>query len=214
MKAAIYARVSKEEEYMQDPENQLIQCRKMCDSFGWEVKREYIDRCSGAIGDRPAFKEMLSHVRQGHYDIIVVWALDRFSREGVHKTLGYIEQLNRYKTHLKSYQENWIDTQTPGVSELLLTIMSWMAAEERRKISERTKAALQKLKAQGKKLGRPSKKGTGPNINKIKFQLWKKANEIDSIRELSRDFGISRYMVKRAIMEGVKKGVIKNKAFI
>lgn len=160
MKVAIYARVSKEEEGLQDPTNQLIPCRQLCNSFNWEIKKEYIDRCSGGNSNRPAFQEMLSHVRQGHYDIIVTWALDRFSREGVSQTLGYIEQLKRSNTHLKSYQETWLDTQTPGVSELLLSIMSWVAAEERRKISERTKAALHKLKSQGKKLGRPKKKPT------------------------------------------------------
>lgn len=155
MKAAVYTRVSKEEEGLQDPNNQLIPLRNFCNGMGWEIKKEYIDRCSGGNSNRPAFQEMLSHVRQGHYDIIVVWALDRFSREGISNTMGYIQQLKQYNTHLYSYTETWLDTRTPGVSELLMSLMAWVAAEERRKISERTKAALSKLKKQGKKLGRP-----------------------------------------------------------
>lgn len=158
MKVAIYARVSKEDEGLQDPENQLIPLRKFCKGMDWDIKKEYVDRCSGGNSNRPQFQEMLSHVRQRHYDMILVWALDRFSREGISNTLSYITQLKDYNTHLYSYQESWLDTRTPGVAELLLSIMSWVAAEERRKISERTKAALKKLKLQGKKLGRPKKK--------------------------------------------------------
>jgi DNA invertase Pin-like site-specific DNA recombinase len=157
MKVAIYARVSKEEEGLQDPDNQLIPLRKFCKGMEWTIKAEYIDRASGGNSNRPEFQKMLGHVRQKHYDIILVWALDRFSREGISQTLGYIEQLKRYNTGLKSLQETWLDTSQPGVAELLLSIMAWMAAEERRKISERTKAALAKLKKQGKKLGRPKK---------------------------------------------------------
>lgn len=157
MKVAIYARVSKEDQAEQDPENQLVPLRQFCQGMSWEVKKEYIDRCSGGDSNRPAFQEMLSHVRQRHYDLVLVWALDRFSREGIHQTLGYIEQLKQHNVALKSYQEGWLDTRQSGVAELLIGIMAWIAAEERKRISERTKASLNRLKLEGRKLGRPRK---------------------------------------------------------
>ncbi len=160
MKAVLYARVSKEEEGMQDPENQLIPLRKFADAMGWEIKKEFVDRASGGNSNRPEFQTMLAQVRQRHFDIILVWALDRFSREGMTNTLSYIKQLKHYKTGLKSLQEPWLDTSQEGVTELLLAIFSWVASEEKRKISERTKSALRKLKAKGVKLGRPRKKTT------------------------------------------------------
>jgi DNA invertase Pin-like site-specific DNA recombinase len=98
---------------------------------------------------------MLSEVRQRHIDLILVWALDRFSREGMTNTLSYIKQLRQYKTALKSLQESWLDTSNEGVAELLLGIFSWVAQEEKRKISERTKAGLARRRALGMKLGRP-----------------------------------------------------------
>lgn len=159
IKVAIYARVSKDEAsskgQFQDPENQIIPLRKYCDAMEWDLKQVYVDRVSGGDSNRPQFKEMLSHVRQRHYDIILVWALDRFSREGMNQTLSYIKQLKKYKTGLKSLQESWLDTSNEGVGELLIAIFAWVAAEEKRKISERTKAALAKLKKKGVKLGRP-----------------------------------------------------------
>lgn len=157
MNVVIYARVSKEEEGLQDPANQLIPLREYAEKMSWTVTKEYIDRCSGGNSDRPAFKEMMNEVRQRHIDIVLVWALDRFSREGMSQTLSYIEQLKHYKTGLISYQERWIDTTNPGVGDIMLAVMSWVAAEERKRISDRTKAALHKLKLQGKKLGRPRK---------------------------------------------------------
>ena len=54
-------------------------------------------------------------------------------------------------------QESWLDTTDAGVSEIMLAVMAWVAKEERRKISERTKAGLARVRAQGKKIGRPRK---------------------------------------------------------
>lgn len=161
MKVALYARVSKDEMSsegkFQDPENQLIPLRKYCEAMGWIVSKEFVDRADGGDSNRPQFQEMLAGVRQRHFDLILIWSLDRFSREGMTNTLSYVEQLNHYKTSLKSLQESWLDTTHKGVSELMLGIFAWIAAEEKRKISERTKAALAKLKARGVLLGRPKK---------------------------------------------------------
>lgn len=163
MKVALYARVSKDEASsdgkMQDPENQLQPLRQFCSAMQWTVSEEFVDRASGGSANRPEFQRMLAKVRQRHFDMILVWALDRFSREGMTNTLAYVKQLKEYKTALKSLQESWLDTSQEGVAELLLAIFSWVAKEEKRKISERTKAGLAKLKAQGFKLGRGHKKG-------------------------------------------------------
>ena len=161
-KVAIYARVSKDEVAsdgsLQDPENQLIPLRKFSEAMNWVVYKEFVDRCSGGSSDRPQFQDMLADARQRHFDIILVWSLDRFSREGISNTLSYIKQIKYHKVALRSYQESWVDTSQEGVAELLLAIMSWVAQQERQRISERTKAALRKLKERGVKLGRPKKK--------------------------------------------------------
>jgi DNA invertase Pin-like site-specific DNA recombinase len=163
MKVALYARVSKDETAsdgsLQDPENQLQPLRKFAEAMGWEVKYEFIDRASGGSANRPEFQRMLSEVRQRHIDLILIWSLDRFSREGITSTLSYIEQLKKYKTALKSLQEQWLDTSDEGISQVMLAVMSWVAKEEKRKISERTKAGLARLKAKGYRLGRGHKGG-------------------------------------------------------
>lgn len=161
MKVALYARVSKDEAsssgQLQDPENQLVPMRKFCEAMEWNISAEFVDRASGGNSNRPEFQNMLARTRQRHFDVILVWSLDRFSREGMTNTLSYIKQLKEYKTGLRSLQESWLDTTQSGVTDLLLGIFSWVAAEEKRKISERTKAALARKKAAGIKLGRPKK---------------------------------------------------------
>lgn len=165
MKVAIYARVSKDEQAsdgsLQDPQNQIIPLKKFAEAMSWEIAPNniFVDRASGGSANRPEFQRMLGEIRQRHIDLVLVWALDRFSREGMVNTLKYIQTLKDYKCGLKSLQESWLDTSQEGVAELLLAIFSWVAKEERRKISERTKAGLSKLKAKGYKLGRGHKGG-------------------------------------------------------
>lgn len=160
MKVALYARVSKDEASsdgtLQDPENQLLPMRKFCEAMNWTVTQVFIDRASGGSANRPEFQRMLSEVKQRHFDIVLVWALDRFSREGMTSTLKYIQTLKNYKTALKSIQEQWLDTTQEGVSELILALMAWVAEQERKRISERTKAGLAKKKQEGVRLGRPA----------------------------------------------------------
>lgn len=169
MKVALYARVSKEEtdvqgRQYQEPENQLKPMREYCNQMQWEIKFEFIDRKSGADSNRPEFQKMLSEARQHHFDLLLVWAIDRFSREPILNTLKYLETLKLNGIYLKSLTEN-IDTRDEGASELIMLIMMWLAAEERRKIARRTRAGIQRLKNLGTwKGGRPIKRKGGGQI--------------------------------------------------
>lgn len=161
MRVAIYARVSKDEAdsrgVVQDPENQLVPLRKFCEAMNWPVGEEFVDRASGGNSDRPEFQRLLARIRQGHFSIVLVWALDRFSREGPMNTYSYIKQLRDHNCGLKSLQESWLDTRQEGIGDALIGIMAWTASQERKRISDRTKAGLARARAKGKKLGRPKK---------------------------------------------------------
>jgi len=154
-KTALYLRVSKDDE-SQDPANQLEPLLQMAESLDLEVVARYIDTTSGGSANRPEFQRMLKDARKHKFDMVLVWSLDRFSREGIGNTLAYLEKLKQARVGLKSLQESWLDTSDEGVGQLLIAIMSWVAEQERLRISERTKAGLMVAKANGKKLGRPS----------------------------------------------------------
>lgn len=162
MKIAIYARVSKNDE-SQDPQNQLNPLRDYAKALGGEVVEEYVDLASGGTSDRQGFLRMLDDADKHKFDLVLVWALDRLSREGISNTLGYLERLRRNAIALKSLQESWLDTRDRGLGQLLLAIFSWVAQQERHRIVERTKAGLERARRAGKKLGRrPGAKDSRP----------------------------------------------------
>jgi len=157
MKIGIYARVSKSDE-SQDPQNQINPLRDYAKALGGEIIEEYTDFASGGRSDRENFVRMLEDADRRKFDLLLIWSLDRMSREGISNTLGYLERLKRNGVAIKSLQESWLDTRDEGLGQLLLAIFSWVAQQERRRIVERTMAGLERAKRQGKKLGRPAGK--------------------------------------------------------
>jgi DNA invertase Pin-like site-specific DNA recombinase len=57
---------------------------------------------------------------------------------------------------VRSLNEAWPDTSDPHMRELLISVFAWLAAQERRRRSEQTKAGLRRAWAKGKKSGRPT----------------------------------------------------------
>lgn len=166
MQVALYARVSLDEAikgHFQEPENQLVPLREFCKTHEFEVTKEYVDRESGANPNRAAFREMLSDANQGKFKAIIIWKLDRFSREPMLNTIAYLRELQRRGVAVISLTESWLDTRTENpVGEIVMAVMAWAAADERKKISERTKAGIRRLKAIGRwKGGRPFKNKGG-----------------------------------------------------
>jgi DNA invertase Pin-like site-specific DNA recombinase len=149
---AIYARVSTRDR--QESENQLRELRAYCRRQGWHVAGEYVDRDSGAKADRPQFRRLFAEAHRRQFDLVLFWALDRFSREGVLRTLTYLNDLESAGVGFKSYAEQYIDS-SGLFKEAILAILATLAKQERIRLSERVKAGLDRARAEGKRLGRP-----------------------------------------------------------
>jgi len=141
----------------QNPHNQIKALKEYSERQGHVVVAEYIDRLSGADPNRPAFKQMFSQLRQFKVEAVLVWKLDRFSREPMLVILGYIRKLKIRNVGIISTTESWLDTtESNPTGDLIIAIMAWFCGEERRKISERTKLGIEAKKAEGTwKGGRP-----------------------------------------------------------
>lgn len=97
---------------------------------------------------------MLQDARKRKFDVMLVWALDRLSREGSLAILSLVHRLKTFGVKVISYQESW--TEAPGeLAELLYALTGWVARMESQRRSERTRAGLTRVVAQGKRLGRP-----------------------------------------------------------
>jgi len=156
MKIALYARVSRNDG-VRDVENQLHELRSWAARFGGDVVAEYIDQASGAkTGDaRPALQKALQASHERRHDLLLVWSLDRLSRGGVLVLAGILERVQRSGVVLKSLRESWLDTSSPLVAELLVSIFAWIARQEREQLIARTKAGMARAKRQGVHVGRP-----------------------------------------------------------
>jgi DNA invertase Pin-like site-specific DNA recombinase len=168
MKVSIYARVSMDEadpsaRRYQELENQLGPLREWAQRMGWEVTHEYIDRASGADPNRPAFKELLRDAMMLKFQDILIWRWDRFSRENLYVAVGRVQKLRERGVGIKSLTESWLDTGKENpMGDMILSMMAWGAAEERRRISDRTKAGISRLRNIGKWKGGRPRKGTPP----------------------------------------------------
>ncbi|MGH7092199.1 MAG: recombinase family protein [Stellaceae bacterium] len=170
MRVAIYARVSTDDRG-QDPENQLAQLRAWCTASHHAIVAEFVDQASGGKGadKRPQLAAMLDAAHRRQFDLLLVWALDRLSREGMVPTIGHLQRLAAAGVAFHSYTEPLLSTGNEIVRDILLAVMASLAKMERQKISERTKAGLERARAKGKRLGRAP--FSGANLEKLRMAL-------------------------------------------
>ena len=81
MKAVIYARYSSDNQTEASIEGQLRECMEYATYNDIQVIGNYIDRAFSAKTDhRPEFQRMIKDSYKHAFDCIIVWKLDRFSR--------------------------------------------------------------------------------------------------------------------------------------
>jgi DNA invertase Pin-like site-specific DNA recombinase len=85
--------------------------------------------------------------------LALFWKLDRFSREGVRKTLRHLEQLYDWGIGWRSFQEPFFDS-CGMMRDVVISIMATLAEQERITISERTKAGLARTRKASTRRGR------------------------------------------------------------
>ena len=82
MKAVIYARYSSDNQREESIEGQIRECTAFAEKNDITVLKHYIDRANSARTDhRPAFQEMIKDSDKHLFDMVIVWKLDRFSRD-------------------------------------------------------------------------------------------------------------------------------------
>lgn len=107
-----------------------------------EIVGEFSEKESGKMSERPQLAAAIAMCRRRKATLLVA-KLDRLTRDVV------------FGMTLKNSGVEFRALDCPEMNTLLLGIMLSLAQHERELISQRTKAALAALKAQGKKLGSP-----------------------------------------------------------
>ena len=119
------------------------------------------------------------------FDVLVFWSLDRFSREGIRKTISCLQQLDALDVSFRSYTEPYLNTDHELVSNILLSVLSYFAEYEAKKISRRTKAGIERAREEEKQIGRPSK------FDRHRDEIEEMIEEGCSKSEMSRRTGLA-----------------------
>ncbi|MCP4609019.1 MAG: recombinase family protein [Planctomycetes bacterium] len=151
MRAALYARVSTEEQtegYSLDAQKRAFQ--RLCEERGWVPHYEYIEGGKSAHTDdirkRPVFKQAIDDALAGQYEVLVVHKIDRFSRK-LRITLEYFEKLGKAGIGFISIQNN-IDFSTP-TGKFMLVMQGGLAELYSDNLSEETKKGWNERRKQG-----------------------------------------------------------------
>jgi DNA invertase Pin-like site-specific DNA recombinase len=186
-RVAIYARVSTDDKG-QDPENQIRLLRKWADDMGYLIVREYVEHESGGKGAeyRKQLRLLFDDARKRQFDLLLFWALDRFSREGLAATVMHLQRLAAAGIAFHSYTEPTLSSEDETVRDITLGVFASLAKRQRQKISENTKAGMARAKAQGKHVGRPQL----PEKDRKRIAaLWRQKPQ-QSIYAISQETGI------------------------
>lgn len=210
MKAALgYTRISVDDESSTSLDYQEAAIREYCEKQGLSLVRiETDDGISGkSIKARPAVQRVLQAVDSQGIEAVVVFKSDRMSRDGLESLK--IEQLMRSRgVAYLSVTEGDL-TGDSADDEFLSFIRAGLNQRERKVIGIRTKAALQRKKDKGERLGRPRygwKVVAGELVEDVEQQAI-----IRRVRAL-REKGFSFERITKALaVEGITNP--KNKPF-
>ena len=154
LKVSYYARVSTEkEEQINSLENQVSFFEDYIKkNSNWIYVGGYVDEgISGTTSlKRENFMKMIEDGKRKKFDLIVAKEVSRFSRDTIDSLL-YTRKLLEYDVCVYFLSDNIITASNDG--ELRLTIMSSIAQDEVRKISERTKFGFKRALEKGTVLG-------------------------------------------------------------
>lgn len=150
MKAAIYIRVSTEEQvkegYSVSAQKQKL--KSFCISQGWEVAGLYPDEgISAKDTNRPELKRMIQDIKQDKIDCVLVYRLDRLTRS-VFDLYKLLEVFEKYDCKFKSATEVY-DT-TSAMGRMFITIVAALAQWERENMGERIAFGFAEKARQGK----------------------------------------------------------------
>jgi DNA invertase Pin-like site-specific DNA recombinase len=109
-----------------------------------------------AYGKKPReqFQAMLEDARRGKFDVLVVWSLDRFSREGEWSVSRIMATLQDWNIRFYSYSEPFLDTTGPFAG-FLIPLFAWLARQESIRKGKAVRLGMDKARAKGKAIGRP-----------------------------------------------------------
>lgn len=187
-RAALYVRVSTDD---QTVENQLLVLTEVARRSGWEIVQTFSDESvSGAKGrdKRPGYNALLNAVARREVQIVAAWSVDRLGRS-LPDLVSFLSDIQAQGCDLYLHQQA-IDTSTPS-GRMLFQMLGVFAEFERAILVSRVKAAHDRCRRNGVRIGRPPM----PVIRQEKVRRALKDGQ--SIRAVAAATGVSTATVQR-----------------
>lgn len=148
----IYARYSSDRQTEQSIEGQLRDCREYAQRNDIAIVGTYIDRAmTGTNDNREQFQKMLKDSDKKAWDYVLVYKLDRFSRNKYEMAI-HRKHLKDNGIKILSAKENIPETPEGVLLESLLEGMNQYYSEE---LSQKTKRGLRETRIKGNYMGGP-----------------------------------------------------------
>ncbi|MBE6755390.1 MAG: recombinase family protein [Ruminococcaceae bacterium] len=193
LNVTFYARVSTTTEEQQNSiENQISHFEKMIkENPNWNYVEGYVDRYRGENAEnRKSFMKMIEDGKEGKFDLILTKEVSRFARNTI-DSLTYTRKLLHAGVGVFFQTDNICTIDTD--SELRLTIMSSMAADEVRKLSERVRFGHKKAIENGRVVGNNRIYG----YEKQKCKLIINESEAEMVRIIFELYGTGDYSLNK-----------------
>lgn len=166
---AVYVRRSTRD---QDDEHQLDDIKSWLDFQDLSISEVdlYAEQASGASSDREKFQALIDEVSSDQLDAVVVWEISRIARNGL-LAQEFFEACEGHDVTIYVTHGSVRMVEPDGHGRLVADIVAAVAAEERRRLIERTKSGQRRARKQGKWVGQPPKGFTTdsgylkPNLN-------------------------------------------------
>jgi putative DNA-invertase from lambdoid prophage Rac len=155
-KCALWIAVSTDR---QEGANQVPDMERLAAKLGYEIAERYTlseSRWNGGKDNgeyKALLKKAMDDAWQDKFSVLIIWALDRMTREGAEGALRIFRQFKERGCTVLSHQESWLNG-SPEVQDILISFAGWAAKQESDRKSARVKAALARRKAEGKPVGR------------------------------------------------------------
>jgi DNA invertase Pin-like site-specific DNA recombinase len=148
-RAVIYARQSKDTTGdAAAVERQLDACRHLAERYGWSVVAEVVDNdVSATRGDRPGWRQLLTEIDAGRYDVLMTWHPDRLYRR-VRDLVDLLGIAERRSLRIAAVQAGDLDLSTPA-GRMVASLVGSVAEYEVAHKADRQRAANRQRASRG-----------------------------------------------------------------
>lgn len=186
-----YVRVSSRS---QDFATQRSAIERAAKARGDRIEVWYCEKLTATTMQRPELERLRSDARTGGLARLYVFRLDRLTRTGIRDTLALVHELGDAGVTIRTIADGF---DVHGVAgDVVIAVMAWAAQMEREALSERIRAARERVEKSGGRWGRPRR------VDRATLERARKLRAVGhTMRYVAQAVKVPRATIARALRE-------------